>query len=49
MLKIEQQKEKRFYNVTEDYIFATEQLYQYIIKNKMFKGGDKLKKELKIL
>lgn len=49
MINIEQQKEKLFYNVTEDYIFATEKLYQSIIKNKMFKGDDKLRKELKIL
>lgn len=44
----EEQKGNKFYNITEDYIFATEKLYQSMIENKEFKGGDKMKKEIKI-
>ena len=43
----EEQKGNRFYDIADDYIFATEKLYQSIIENKEFKGGDKMKKGLK--
>ena len=44
----EEQKGNKFYNITEDYILATEKLYQSIIENKKFKGGNKMKKGIKI-
>ena len=34
----EEQKGNRFYDIADDYIFATEKLYQSIIENKEFKG-----------
>ena len=43
----EEQKGNRFYDIADDYIFATEKLYQSIIENKEFKGGDIMKKGLK--
>ena len=43
----EEQKGNRFYDIADDYIFATEKLYQSIIENKKFKGGYKMKKWLK--
>ena len=48
MMNSEEQKGNKFYNVTEDYILATEKLYQSIIENKKFKGGDRMKKGVKI-
>lgn len=48
MINSEEQKGNKFYNVTEDYILATEKLYQSIIENKKFKGGDRMKKGVKI-
>ena len=44
----EEQKGNKFYDITEDYIFATEKLYQSIIENKEFKGGDRMKKGIRI-
>ena len=48
MISSEEQKGNKFYNITEDYVLATENLYQSIIENKKFKGGDKMKKGIKI-
>lgn len=47
MMNSEEQKGNKFYDVADDYIFATEKLYQSIIENKKFKGGEKMKKGLK--
>lgn len=47
MMNSEEQKGNKFYDVADDYIFATEKLYQSIIENKGFKGGEKMKKGLK--
>ena len=47
MMENEEEKGNKFYNITEDYIFATEKLYQSIIENKEFKGGDKMKKGIR--
>lgn len=47
IIKKEEEKGKRFNNIAEDYMFATEKLYQSIIENKEFKGGDKMKKGIK--
>ena len=44
----EEEKGNKFYNVAEDYIMSTEKLYQSIIENKEFKGGDKMKKKIKV-
>lgn len=44
----EESKGNKFYNVAQDYILATEKLYQSIIENKNFKGGKKMKKSLKV-
>lgn len=44
----EENKGNNFYNITEDYILASEKLYQSIIENKEFKGGEKMKKGIKI-
>ena len=40
IINSEEQKGNRFYDIADDYIFATEKLYQSIIENKEFKGGD---------
>lgn len=48
MMKNEEDKGNRFYNIAEDYVLATEKLYQSIIENKEFKGGDKMKKSVRI-
>ena len=48
MMKSEEQKGNKFYNITEDYIYANEKLYQSIIENKEFKGGRIMKKGIKI-
>ena len=47
IMNSEEQKGNRFYDIADDYIFATEKLYQSIIENKKFKGGYKMKKWLK--
>lgn len=47
IINSEEQKGNRFYDIADDYIFATEKLYQSIIENKEFKGGDIMKKGLK--
>ena len=47
IMNSEEQKGNRFYDIADDYIFATEKLYQSIIENKEFKGGDIMKKGLK--
>ena len=44
----EEQKGNKFYNIAQDYIFATEKLYQSIIEDKEFKGGDKMKKGVRL-
>ena len=44
----EEEKGNKFYNITEDYILANEKLYQSIIESNCFKGGDKMKKGIKI-
>ena len=44
IMNSEEQKGNRFYDIADDYIFATEKLYQSIIENKKFKGGYKMKK-----
>ena len=49
IINSEEQKGNKFYDVTEDYILATEKLYQSIIENKKFKGGEKMKKGVRIL
>lgn len=49
IINSEEQKGNKFYDVTEDYILATEKLYQSIIENKKFKGGAKMKKGVRIL
>ena len=48
LLTKEEKKGNRFYNIAEDYIMANEKLYQSIIENEEFKGGEKMKKGLKI-
>ena len=48
MMKNEEDKGNRFYNIAEDYVLATEKLYQSIIENKKFKGGDKMKRSVRI-
>lgn len=40
----EEQKGNKFYNIAQDYIFATEKLYQSIIEDKKFKVRDRMKK-----
>ena len=47
IMNSEEQKGNKFYDIADDYIFATEKLYQSIIECKEFKGGDKMKKGLK--
>ena len=47
IMNSEEQKGNKFYDIADDYIFATEKLYQSIIESKEFKGGDKMKKGLK--
>lgn len=49
MIENEEEKGNKFYNIAEDYIFANEKFYQSIIENKNFKGGCKMKKEIKAL
>lgn len=44
----EERKGNKFYSITEDYILAYEKLYQSIIENKNFKGGDKMKKGIRV-
>ena len=48
MITNEEQKGNKFYNIAEDYILATEKLYQSIIENEKFLGGEKMKKGIKI-
>ena len=48
IMNAEEKKGNKFYNIAEDYIFANEKLYQSIIENKEFKGGEKMKKGIKI-
>ena len=48
IMNSEEGKGNKFYNIAEDYIFATEKMYQSIIENKEFKGGDKMKKGIRI-
>lgn len=45
----EEDKGNKFYDIVEDYILANEKLYQSIIENKNFKGGDIMKKNVKVL
>lgn len=45
----EEEKGNKFYNIKEDYIFATEKLYQSIIENKEFKGGRNMKKGIRAI
>ena len=47
IIKKEEEKGKRFNNIAEDYMFATEKLYQSIIENKEFKGGEIMRKGIK--
>lgn len=49
MIENAEEKGNKFYDIAEDYIFANEKLYQSIIENKNFKGGDKMKKGIKVL
>lgn len=49
MMEDEEEKGNKFYSITEDYIFATERLYQSIIENKEFKKGDKMKNKVRVL
>ena len=44
----EEQKGNKFYNIAQDYIFATEKLYQSIIEDKKFKVGDRMKKGVRL-
>lgn len=48
IIKNEEEKGKKFYNIAEDYIFATEKVYQSIIESKEFKGDEKMKKRVKV-
>ena len=48
IIKEEEQKGNKFYNIVEDYIFATEKLYQSIIENKNYKKGDNMKNKIRI-
>ena len=48
LINDEERKGNKFYNIAEDYIMATEKLYQSIIENKKFRGGEKMKKGIKI-
>ena len=48
IMENEENKGNKFYNIAEDYLYANEKLYQSIIENKEFKGGDKMKKGIKI-
>lgn len=47
MMNSEEKKGNKFYSITEDYFLATEKLYQSIIENRNFKGGDKMKKRIR--
>lgn len=44
----EEKNGNKFYDITEDFILSEEKLYQSIIESKKFKGGDKVKKGLKL-
>lgn len=48
MVNNEEDKGHKFYDITNDYICASEKLYQSIIENKDFKGGEKMKKNIRI-
>lgn len=47
MINNEEQKGNKFNDISKDYIMATENLYQSIIENEKFKGGEKMKKWVK--
>lgn len=48
LIKTEEEKGNKFYNITKDYILANENLYQSIIENREFKGEKMMKKGIKI-
>lgn len=45
----EEEKGHKFYSITEDYLYATEKIYQSIIENKEYKGDEKMEKRTRIL
>ena len=47
LMENEEQKGNKFYDIAEDYLFATEKMYQSIIESKEFTGGDRMKKGVK--